>query len=153
MPNTFTQMYVQVVFAVKYRKAMIPKNKKEELHKYITGVVSKRGQKVIAIHAMPDHIHILIGIKPDIKLSDLVRDVKVASSQFVNQENWTNQTFRWQGGFGAFTYSQSQLKRVIRYIDNQELHHSKLPFEKEYKGLLDKFEVSYQEEYLFKELA
>ena len=130
MANTYTQIYLHIVFAVKGRHNLISKNWKDELYKYITGIVTNEGQKLIAINGMSDHIHILIGLKPDKSLSDLVRDIKANSSRFINEKNWINGKFEWQAGFGAFSYSHSQLTKVINYIQNQEEHHRKENFQR-----------------------
>lgn len=152
MANTYTQIYIQIVFAVEGRVSVIPKEHKEELHKYITGIISKRGQKLISINSMPDHVHILIGLKPEHALSDLVRDVKAASSKFINELHWVAGRFSWQAGFGAFSYSHSQLGDVIRYIENQEQHHEKQSFGDEYKEFLERFAVEYDPRYIFKQM-
>ena len=149
MANTYTQIYIQVVFAVRGRQNLILKEKKEELHKYITGIVRNDGQKLLAINSMPDHIHILIGLKPDRALSDLVRDIKSNSSGFINKKNWIKGKFNWQKGFGAFSYSRSHLDRVIHYIQNQEQHHQKNRFRNEYVQLLKKYDVEFDPKYLF----
>ena len=149
MANTYTQMYIQLVFVVKNRKALIPKEHKEELHKYITGIITKRNQKLLAIHAMPDHIHIFIGFKPTLKISDLVRDIKTASSQFIKEKRFTPFQFNWQEGYGGFTYPHSQLDAVCKYIENQEEHHKKRSFKAEYLDFLKKFDVEYDDQYLF----
>jgi REP element-mobilizing transposase RayT len=148
MPNTYSQIYVQVIFAVKGRENMINPNFSDELYKYITGIVTNKGQKLIAINGMPDHIHILLNIKPSQSLSDLVRDIKTNSSRFINEKQWVNQTFRWQTGFGAFSYSKSQLRTVIGYINNQQKHHSKKSFREEYIDFLEKFDVDFDLKYL-----
>ncbi|MBL7995676.1 IS200/IS605 family transposase [bacterium] len=148
MANTYTQIYIQIVFAVKGRQNLIPDIHKDELFKYITGIVRNKDQKLIVINGMPDHIHILIGLKPETTLSDLVRDIKANSSKFINDKKWFRGKFNWQEGFGAFSYSQSQLDSVITYIRNQEKHHSKTAFEKEYKKLLETFNVEYDKKYL-----
>ena len=122
---------------------------KEELHKYITGIIQKKGQKVIAINSMPDHIHILIGMKPNVALSDLVRDVKAGSSKFTNSKNWVMGRFNWQEGFGAFSYSHSQLDTVAGYVMDQEKHHSKKSFRDEYLEMLKRFNVKYDMKYVF----
>ncbi len=119
MANTYTQIYIQVVFAVQGRYNLISKKHKEELHKYITGIIRNKKQKLIAINCMPDHIHIFIGMKPNIALSDLVRDVKNNSSTFINKKNWVRGKFNWQKGFGAFSYGRSQIDAVVKYIQNQ----------------------------------
>lgn len=150
MANTYTQIYVQVVFAVEGRAAVIPHANKEELHRYITGIVTNRGQKLIAINSMPDHMHILIGLKPDLALSDLVRDIKAGSSKFINERHWVAGRFAWQEGFGGFSYAHSQLADVIRYIQNQEQHHAKRSFSDEYREFLERFAVEFDPRYVFK---
>jgi REP element-mobilizing transposase RayT len=149
MPNTYSQIYVQIVFTVKGRKNLIMKERREELHKYITGIINNKGQKLMAIFAMQDHIHILVGIQPNITISDLVRDIKSNSTRFINENNWVEGKFNWQEGFGAFSYSKSSLDNVIKYIMNQEEHHKKITFKEEYINFLEKFEIEYNEKYLF----
>lgn len=149
MANTYTQIYLHIVFSVQNRICLIPKEKKEELHKYITGIVMQRSSKLICINSMPDHVHILIGYHPDKSLSELVRDIKAGSSKFINDNVWVRGKFHWQEGYGAFSYSRSQLSDVIRYIQNQEQHHVKKTFKEEYFDLLKKFEVEFDEKYLF----
>ncbi|HGE72440.1 TPA: IS200/IS605 family transposase [Candidatus Poribacteria bacterium] len=149
MADTYTQIYIHVIFTVQGRQNLISKQYKDELYKYITGIIQSKKQKVIVIGGMPDHIHILIGIKPDIALSDLVRDVKSNSSKFINEKRWVIGKFSWQEGFGAFSYSQSQLDSVASYIKNQEKHHSKKTFREEYLELLKKFDVEYNPKYIF----
>ena len=149
MANTYSQIFIQTVFAVKGRQSLIQKSWKDELYKYITGIVRNKGQKLLAINGMPDHIHIFIGQKPNIMTSNLVKDIKVGSSTFINDKRWTRGRFAWQEGYGAFSYGRSQLDMVIRYIQNQELHHQKRTFRQEYIGLLKKFEIEYDEKYLF----
>ena len=152
MANTYTQIYLHVVFAVKGRDNLISKNWKDELYKYITGIVTNEGQKLIAINGMPDHIHILIGLKPDKSLSDVVRSIKANSSRFINDKKWINGKFEWQVGFGAFSYSHSQLTNVINYIQNQEEHHKKKTFKEEYIEFLTAFNVDYKNEYIFEDV-
>jgi REP element-mobilizing transposase RayT len=149
MANTYTQIYIQVVFAVEWRQCLITPEHKEELHKYITGIVRNDSQKLIAINSMPDHMHILIGLRPDIALSDLVRDIKANSSRFINDEGWLRGRFNWQEGYGAFSYSHSHLDSVVRYIRNQEQHHSRRTFKSEYMTLLRKFDIAFDEKYVF----
>jgi REP element-mobilizing transposase RayT len=149
MPNTYSQIYIQIIFTVKGRENLINKKHQEELHKYITGIIAKRQQKLLAVYANPDHIHILVGIKPNISISDLVRDIKAGSSKFINDNKWVNGKFNWQEGFGAFSYSRSQIDTVINYIANQELHHKKTSFKEEYIGFLKTYEIDYDENYLF----
>ncbi|OGU70524.1 MAG: transposase [Ignavibacteria bacterium RBG_16_34_14] len=149
MANTYTQIYIHIVFAVQGRNNLIPKSIREELHKYITGIVQNRNQKMLAIFCMPDHTHVLVGMKPDISISDLTRDVKAISSKFINDNRLLKGKFNWQIGFGAFSYSKSQIDSVIKYILNQEQHHKKKSFKEEYLGLLEKFGIEYDEKYLF----
>jgi putative transposase len=149
MADTYTQLYIQLVFAVKYRESLIEKEFKDELYKYIAGILRNQNQKLLAINGMPDHIHIFFGLTPDVKISDLVRDIKSDSSLFINQTNKSRKIFRWQNGFGAFSYSKSHKDAVIKYILNQEEHHRKKSFQEEYKNLLEKFEVEYKAKYLF----
>jgi len=149
MPNTYSQIYIQIVFTVKGRQNLIDKNHKEELQKFISGIVQNRQQKLLAIYAMPDHIHILVGIKPNIAISDLVRDIKAGSSKFINDNRWINGKFNWQEGFGAFSYSRNQIDNVIKYIANQEEHHKKNSFKEEYMDFLKTYEIDYDENYLF----
>ena len=149
MGNTYTQIYIQIIFAVKGRQSLIPKRHQDELHKYITGIVSNRGQKLFAICAMPDHVHILVSIHPDIKISDLVRDIKAGSSKFINDNKWMSDKFSWQEGYGAFSYAKSAINNVVNYILNQEEHHKKRSFKEEYLGFLMKFEIEHDEKYLF----
>ena len=149
MANTYTQIYIQIVFAVKGRQNLIAKENREELHKFITGIVTNRGQKLFAVFAMPDHVHILVSIGPTILISDLVRDIKAGSSKFINDNNWINGKFNWQEGYGAFSYSKSSVDSVVKYILNQEEHHKKKKFKDEYLDLLEKFEIEYDQKYLF----
>jgi putative transposase len=152
MANTYTQIYIQVVFAVEARQSLILPERKEELQKYISGIVTKQGQKLLAIHCMPDHTHVLIGLKPNMALSGLVGDIKTGSSNYINKAKWVKGRFSWQEGFGAFSYSHSQLTTVIRYIQNQEKHHAKKSFREEYLILLQKFDVVHDKSYIFKEV-
>ena len=152
MANTYTQIYIQVVFAVEARQCLIQPDRKEELQKYISGIVSRQGQKLIAIHCMPDHTHVLIGLKPNMALSDLVGDIKAGSSNHINENKWVLGRFSWQEGFGGFSYSHSQLTDVIRYIQNQEKLHARKSFREEYLHLLEKFDVPHDERYIFKDI-
>jgi putative transposase len=150
MANTYSQIYIQIVFAVQNRKALIDYSWEDELYKYITGIVQNKEQKLIAINGMPDHIHILIGMKPTCHLSDLVREIKKSSNIFINERQLSKFSFKWQEGFGAFSYSHSQLGNVISYIQNQKQHHKKVSFEDEYLEFLEKFEIDFDGNYLFK---
>jgi len=149
MPNTYTQIYIQIVFAVKGRENLVSKSHREELHKYITGIVQEREQKMLSIFCMPHHTHLLVGLKPSIAISDLTRDIKAGSSNFINNKKWVKGKFNWQEGFGAFSHSRSQIDTVIKYILNQEEHHKKKTFREEYINFLKKFEIEYDEKYLF----
>ena len=149
MANTYSQIYLHFVFAVKHRQCLIEKKHKEELHKYVTGLVQNRQAKMLAVHCMPDHIHIFVGYEPAVFIPDFIKEIKVESNEFVNTKKWTHQKFGWQNGYGAFSYAKSQISNVINYINNQEKHHEKVSFRKEYHTMLDKFEVSYEEKYLF----
>jgi REP element-mobilizing transposase RayT len=149
MADTYTQIYIQVVFAVQNREANIPKKNLEELYKYINGIVSNKRQKLLAINGTTNHIHILIGLKPNIAISELVRDIKSNSSNFINHKKWLRGKFKWQEGFGAFSYGHSQLNRIIKYIEKQEEHHKKKTFKEEYFDFLNKFNVEYKKEYVF----
>ena len=148
MPNTYTQLYVQIVFAVKGRQCSIKESFREELQKYITGIITAKKQKLYAIYCMPDHTHILVSMKPDISISDLVRDIKANSSSFIKEKELAR-SFAWQTGFGAFSYSKSQTMNVVNYILNQPEHHKKKTFKAEYIEFLQKFEVAFEEKYLF----
>lgn len=149
MSNTYTQLYIQLVFAVKARKSFILNTWEEELYKYITAVVQNDRHKMLAINGMPDHIHIFLGLNPAIAISDLVKDIKRASNNWINGEGLIKDKFEWQAGYGAFSYGKSQIDRVCKYIHNQKEHHSKLSFKSEYEDLLKLFEIAYKDEYLF----
>ena len=149
MPNTYSQIYLQFVFAVQHRQSLIPKEHKEELHKYITGIVQNRKAKMIAVHCMPDHAHLFVGFKPVMSISEFVQEVKVASNEFVNEKSWMKQKFNWQEGYGVFSYGHSQIDSVAKYVLNQEAHHQKKTFREEYLEFLDKFEIPFDQKYLF----
>lgn len=152
MPNTYTQIHIQCVFAVKYRDAVISNSWKERLHQYIIAIVNNNGHKLLAINSMPDYLHLFFGMRPNQSLSDLMRLVKGDSSEWVNKQKFVAGNFRWQEGYGAFSYSKSQTDDVVKYILNQEEHHHKKTFLEEYNEFLKKFEVEYDEKYVFKEL-
>ena len=149
MANTYSQIYIHLVFAVKGRENLIPREHKSELQKYITGIITNKKNKLIAIENEPDHFHILIGLRPDTSISDLARDIKANSSRWINEQSWMQTEFRWQEGFGAFSYSRSQVSKVIAYILNQEAHHKKQTFREEYIALLEAFGIEYDPRYLF----
>jgi putative transposase len=150
MANTCSQIYIQTVFAVSGRESLIKPVFKEELYKYIAGIVRNQQQKLIAINAMPDHVHILLGLKPSMALADLVREIKADSTNFINKNKLVHGRFNWQEGYGAFSYGQSQLNTIVRYIQNQEKHHHKQSFKNEYMTLLRKFDIGFEEKYVFK---
>jgi putative transposase len=149
MPNTYTQLYIQFVFAVKYRESLIEKKWKNELYKYITGVVQNNKSKMLSINGMQDHIHIFIGYKPSVPMPDLVKDIKVASSLWINEKKLAKGKFNWQEGYGAFSYRLRDIDEICKYIQNQEIHHQKKTFRHEYTALLKDFAVDYDDKYLF----
>lgn len=152
MPNTYTQIHLQFVFAVKYRKAQILPSYKDELYKYITGIIQHYDHKVLAINGVEDHIHIFIGMRPTQSISDLLQDIKGSSSKWINENNFLKTKFEWQSGYGAFSYSKSHVQNVINYIARQETHHKKESFKEEYLEFLKRFEIDYDENYIFKDL-
>ena len=150
MANTYTQLYIQFVFATKFRTATLQDSWDEELRKYIAGIIANNGHKMLAINNMPDHLHLFIGLHPTQSISELMRLVKGDSSEWVNKERHTKSKFQWQDGYGAFSYGRSQVDAVVQYIANQQAHHQKVTFIDEYKQLLEKFGVQYDERYIFK---
>ena len=142
-------MYVQIVFAVKGRQNLIVENNREHLEKYICGIISNNESKPLAIYCNPDHVHILIGLHPSISVSNIARDIKASSSKWINENSWIKGQFRWQEGYGAFTYSKSQIDSVIKYILNQPNHHKKVNFKEEYLNILNNFKIDFNERYLF----
>ena len=153
MANTFTQIHIQVIFAVQNRQSLIHPNWAEELNRYITGIIQNHGHRVLQIGGMPDHLHIFFGMRPRQSLSDLMRIVKSESSRWINDKRLAKGRFSWQEGFGGFSYSKSQVPQVIRYIQNQEEHHRKRTFVEEYKAFLDAFGVEYDQRYVFKSVG
>ncbi|RXJ45811.1 IS200/IS605 family transposase [Gelidibacter gilvus] len=145
MANTFTQMYVQVIFAVKGRENLISEIHREEIEKYSCGIINNNKSKPIAIYYNPDHVHILIGMNPSLSFLDLVRDIKADSSRWINQKRRINGQFRWQEGYGAFTYSKSHVDKVVKYIWRQSEHHKKLSFKQEYLELLKRYDIEFEE--------
>jgi putative transposase len=149
MASTFSQIYVQAVFAVKGRENLLQKSWRVEVFKYMAGIVNGKNQKSIIVNGVGDHVHLFVGLKPIMAVSDLVRDVKNNSSNFINSKGWVRGRFSWQDGYGAFSYSHSQLDTIYQYILNQEHHHHKKTFKEEYLGMLKEFEIPYDEKYLF----
>ncbi|MEI9943317.1 MAG: IS200/IS605 family transposase [Chitinophagaceae bacterium] len=149
MASTFSQIYLQFVFAVKGRQSLIRKENKEELHKYITALVQNRKAKMLAIHCMPDHTHIFVGFKPNVLIADFVKEIKVESNAFINNKKWIQGKFNWQEEYGVFSYSHSHIDSVVKYVLNQESHHHRKTFQQEYHELLEKFQISFEDKYLF----
>ena len=149
MAGTFTQVYIQAVFAVKGRANLLQKPWRDEVFKYMAGIIKNKGQKPIIVNGVADHAHLFFGLKPSMAISDLIRDVKNNTSNFINEQNWIKGKFAWQEGYGAFSYAHSQIENVYNYILNQEEHHRKRTFREEYLEFLDKFQISYEERFLF----
>ena len=149
MANTYTKLYFHIVFAVKGRQNHISTKWKDELYMYISGIITHKDQKLMIINGMPNHIHLLIGTKPDCNLSDLIRDIKANSSKWLNEKRLINGKFEWQTGFGAFTVGASQLPRIVNYIKNQEEHHKGKTFKEEYVAFLKAYDVDFKNEYIF----
>ena len=150
MANTYIQIYIQFIFAVQGRQNLIAPSNRETLQRYISGIIKNNNQKLLAIYVNPDHVHLLVGFNSlNFKISDFVRDIKANSSRFINEEKWLNGKFNWQEGYGAFSYSKSQIDKVVNYILNQEEHHKKKSFKEEYFEFLNKFEIQYEEKYVF----
>jgi len=152
MANTYTQIHIHVVFAVQNRQSLIKPRWRDELHKYITAIIQKHGHKLLAIGGMEDHVHILFGFRPTQSLSSLVQEVKRDSSEWVNQKRWVEGRFQWQEGYGAFSYGQSQISAVANYIEDQANRHAVKTFVDEYKEFLKKFEVQFDEKYIFQKV-
>ena len=152
MGNTYTQIHIQVVFVVKYRAGVIKEEWEEELFKYITTIVQNNGHKVLQINGMPDHVHLLFGMRPTQDLSILMKQIKMDSSKWINGRSLTPSKFVWQPGYGAFSYSKWDVDKVIRYIKNQKVQHRGTTFKEEYMKLLEDFGIDYDQKYLFKTL-
>ena len=150
MANTYTQLYIQCVFASKYRAATLHPQWDERLRMYISAIVRNNGHKMIAINNVPDHIHLFIGLNPKQSISEIIQLIKGDSSEWINKEKLTTRKFHWQEGYGAFSYGKSQVDDVVKYIEKQQEHHKKEAFLDEYKNMLEKFEVEYDERYIFK---
>ena len=152
MANTYTQIHIQAIVAVKFRNAVIMPRWKERLHQYITGIVQNHTHKMLSINSMPDHLHLFFGFRSTQSLADLMRIVKGESSEWINKQNFCSSIFRWQDGYGAFSYARSQVKAVAQYVQDQEIHHNKKTFLQEYKEFLRQFEIEFDEQYIFKPL-
>lgn len=151
MANTYSQIHIMTVWAVRFRHGMIHPDWKENLYQYITGIVQSRNNKLLRINGMPDHVHLFFGMRPKECLSTLMQEVKENSSKWINNQKLCNKKFEWQEGFGAFSYGHSQINDVVQYIINQEAHHRRKTFLEEYRQLLDLYEVPYDERYIFHE--
>ncbi|MBI3133958.1 MAG: IS200/IS605 family transposase [Bacteroidetes bacterium] len=151
MPNTYSKIHLQFVFAVKYRRALIDPSWEQELYKYITGIVQNHEHKLLAINGVQDHIHIFVGMRPSQSISDLLRDIKGESSLWINQRKFIDAKFEWQSGYGAFSYSPESVKNVINYIHRQKEHHTNTLFRDEYLELLRYHEIEYDERYIFQD--
>ncbi len=149
MAGTFSQIYIHVVFAVKGRENLLEKPWRDEVFKYMAGIIKGKNQKPIIVNGVCDHVHLFIGLKPSMCLSDLVRDIKNNTTNFINDKKLTKSKFAWQEGYGAFSYSHSQMHNVYQYILNQEEHHLRKTFKEEYLDFLERFEVEHDEKYLF----
>jgi len=150
MANTYTQIHIHAVFTVQNRECLISNSWKDELYKYISGIVQNNKHKLLAINGMPDHIHILFGFRPSQSLSDLVQDIKGNSSKWINEKRYLKGKFFWQEGYGAFSYSKADLPAVVDYVNNQTLHHKRKSFSEEYIEILKEFEIEYDDRYVFK---
>jgi putative transposase len=149
MANTYTQLLIQVVFAVKGRQNLILEKNREPIEKYICGIISNKKSKPLAIYCNPDHCHVLVGLHPTVSVSQFVSDIKANSSKWINEQKLVSREFEWQDGYGAFSYAKSQLDIVVKYILNQPIHHRRFTFREEYLDFLKKFEIEYDEKYLF----
>ncbi len=150
MANTYTQIHIQAVFTVQDRGSIILKNWKDDLYKYITGIIQNNKHKLLAINGMPDHIHILFGLRPTQSLSDLMQDIKGSSSKWINEKRFVGGKFSWQEGYGAFSYAKTDLPRIIRYIQHQQEHHTRKTFLEEYLDLLKEYDIEYDDRFIFK---
>ena len=149
MANTYSQLYIQLIFSVRGKKNLISDSFREELQKYMTGIIESKNTELLSIYCMPDHAHIFIGMRPVVTISELVKQVKVDSTRFINEKGWLDEKFQWQEGYGVFSYSHAHIYNIIKYIDNQPAHHKEKKFKEEYTEFLQKFDINYEERYLF----
>jgi putative transposase len=152
MANTYTQIHIHLVFAVRWRAGLVKAEWKDKLYAYITGIIQHYDHKVLAINGMPDHVHILFGMRPVQSLSDLKQDIKASSSKWINEKRFVKGKFEWQSGFGAFAVSKPEVGNVIRYIRNQEDHHGREAFRDEYRRMLEAYDVAYDDRYIFQDV-
>ncbi len=148
-PGTYTQLYIHLVFAVKNRECLIKQSYKEKVFSYMSGIITNLKHKSIIVNGMPDHIHILLGLNPNISISNTVKEIKRSSSIYIKEQKWFKSKFAWQEGYGAFSYSRSQLNNIYKYIENQEEHHKKQSFKDEYLKILKRFDIDFNYNYLF----
>ena len=153
MANTYTQIHIQAVFSVQNRNCIIMSSWKDELYKYITGIITNNHHKLLSINGMPDHVHILFGLRPSQSVSDLMQDIKGSSSKWINDKRFIREKFSWQEGYGAFSYSKSEVTNIIHYISNQSIHHKKKTFTQEYLEMLKEFEIDYDDRFVFKPIG
>ena len=149
MPNTYTQLYIQLVFAVQHRDALIKESFREELQKYITGIAQNKKHKMLAVYCMPDHTHVFLGLHPNQSISSIANDLKTNSSKWINENKFTKFKFHWQEGYGGFSYHKSRLSSLVNYIRTQPEHHAKKSFKEEYLDLLKEFDIDFNDQYLF----
>lgn len=148
-PGAYTQLYIQLVFAVKYREAKLTKDIRGHVFEYMSGIITGMGHKSLIVNGVSDHVHILLGLNPKVSISDTVHDVKRSSSLLINKEGLCKGRFAWQEGYGAFSYTRSAMSNVYKYIENQEQHHEKSSFKAEYIEFLKKWDVDYDDRFLF----
>lgn len=148
-PGTFTQIYIQLIFSPLYREALLHPHIRPEVFSYMSGIITNLGHKSIIVNGMADHVHLFIGLNPKLSISETVKEIKRASSLFINQQKFFPGKFQWQSGYGGFSYSQSQIERVYQYILNQQEHHKKKSFKEEYMGFLKKYDIEFENQYLF----
>lgn len=148
MANTFSQIYLHIIFSVKDRERLIKVSYRTELYKYISQIVINKGQKLIVINGTEDHLHLVISINPNLSCSELVKSIKISSTKWINEKGFLRTKFQWQEGFGVFSYSKSQMNTLIDYVNNQEEHHKRKTFKEEYIELLKKFEIEFDEKYV-----
>jgi len=147
--GTYTQIYIHFIFAVKFRESVIYPKIQDQLFRFMSGSITSMGHKALAVNGMPDHIHVLVGLNPVMAISELAKELKRSSSNFINQNNWMPGKFQWQTGYGGFSYSRSQIDSVIKYIKNQKLHHKRKTFREEYQEILQKFNIDYNPDFIF----
>ena len=149
MAGTYSQIYIQCVFAVKNRDALLELAFRDKIFTYMAGIINAKGHKAIIVNGTADHVHLFMGLRPNGNISDLIREVKNGSSKFINEQGFLRGIFNWQEGYGVFSYSHSKIDAVYKYVANQEEHHKKITFKEEYIHLLNQFEIEFNEKFLF----